>query len=75
MDGLSVVDVQNDFCGGGALEVPDGDAVVEPMNRLMEHQGFDVVLHLGATRAIGAQPGDAERTLEELRRAGVQVVD
>jgi nicotinamidase/pyrazinamidase len=177
MDGLIVVDVQNDFCGGGALEVPDGDAVVEPINRLMqqfsfvvatrdwhpldhdsfraqggpwpvhcvrespgaqlhpglesdridaivdagyepdlegysgfdatdletllrEHdvdlvhvaglaldycvrataldarrKGFDVVLHLGATRAIDAHPGDAERTLEELRQVGVQVVD
>jgi nicotinamidase/pyrazinamidase len=177
MDGLIVVDVQNDFCGGGALEVPDGDAVVEPINRLMqefpfvvatrdwhppdhgsfraqggpwpvhcvretpgaqlhpelasnridaivdagyetdlegysgfeetdlervlrEHdvdrvhvaglaldycvrataldarrKGFDVVLHQGATRAIDAKPGDADRTLEELREAGVQVVD
>ena len=25
---LVVIDVQNDFCPGGALEVPDGDAVV-----------------------------------------------
>ena len=33
-DALIVVDVQNDFCGGGALAVPDGDAVVEPINRL-----------------------------------------
>ena len=29
-----VVDVQNDFCPGGALEVPDGDAVVAAVNRL-----------------------------------------
>lgn len=177
MDGLIVVDVQNDFCAGGALEVPDGDAVVGPINELMEqvpfvvatrdwhppdhdsfqaqggpwprhcvretggaelhpklhtsqidaivdagrepgHEGysgfehtdlerllrergvdtvhvaglaldycvrataldaraagFDVVLHRGATRAIDAQPGDAERSLEELRAAGVKVVD
>jgi nicotinamidase/pyrazinamidase len=177
MDGLIVVDVQNDFCAGGALEVPDGDAVVGPINELMErvpfvvatrdwhpsdhdsfqaqggpwpvhcvretggaelhpklhtsqidaivdagrepgHEGysgfehtdlerllrergvdtvhvaglaldycvkataldarkagFDVVLHVDATRAIDAQPGDAERSLEELRAAGVQVVD
>ncbi len=33
-DVLLIVDVQNDFCRGGALEVPDGDAVVEPINRL-----------------------------------------
>jgi nicotinamidase/pyrazinamidase len=31
---LLVVDVQNDFCPGGALGVPDGDAVVAPINRL-----------------------------------------
>ena len=30
---LLVVDVQNDFCAGGALEVPGGDRVVEPLNR------------------------------------------
>lgn len=177
MDGLIVIDVQNDFCPGGALAVPDGDAVVEPINRLIEQfevvvatrdwhppdhrsfreyggpwpphcvqgtegaqlhpaldsdridavvdagfepdlegysgfeetdlervlrerevdtvhvaglaldycvrataldareKGFGVVLHLGATRAINAQPGDDERTLAELRKAGVQVVD
>jgi nicotinamidase/pyrazinamidase len=177
MDGLIVVDVQNDFCPGGALAVPDGDAVVEPINRLAgqfqfvvatrdwhppDHSsfreqgglwpvhcvrdtggaqlhpklhtsqidaivdkgrerdvegysgfeqtelerllhdqgvdrvhlsglaldycvrataldarraGFDVVLHRGATRAINANEGDEERTLEELRGGGVEVVD
>jgi nicotinamidase/pyrazinamidase len=175
MDGLIVVDVQNDFCSGGALAVPDADAVVEPINELMDEfefvvatrdwhppdhgsfvdqggpwpphcvqgtpgaelhpglhanridavvdagyepelegysgfeetdlerllrdggvdvvhvaglaldycvrataldareKGFGVVLHLDATRAINAQPDDAERTLEELRQAGVQI--
>ena len=33
-DCLLIVDVQNDFCGGGALEVPDGDAVVPVINAL-----------------------------------------
>jgi nicotinamidase/pyrazinamidase len=177
VDALIVVDVQNDFCSGGALAVPDGDAVVEPLNALMERvpfvvatrdwhppdhhsfaeqggpwpvhcvrdtpgaqlhpglaaervdaivdagrepgeegysgfentgleqllrdrdvdtvhigglaldycvrataldarkAGFDVVLHTAATRAIDAQPGDAERALAELREAGVRVVD
>ena len=32
---LLVVDVQNDFCAGGALAVPAGDRVVEPINRLL----------------------------------------
>ena len=31
---LVVVDVQNDFCPGGALAVPDGDAVVAVINRI-----------------------------------------
>jgi len=177
MDALIVVDVQNDFCGGGALEVPDGDAVVEPLNALMREvdlvvatrdwhppnhrsfvseggpwpahcvqgthgaelhpdldrrridavvdkgrepedegysgfektdlqrllgdhkvdtvhigglaldycvrataldarqRGFEVVLHRGATRAIDASPGDAERAVRELSEAGVSVRD
>jgi nicotinamidase/pyrazinamidase len=33
---LIVVDVQNDFCPGGALAVEHGDDVVEPLNNLME---------------------------------------
>src|SRR5919204_3163904 len=40
MRALIVVDVQNDFCPGGALGVPDGDAVVEPINRLASDAGF-----------------------------------
>jgi nicotinamidase/pyrazinamidase len=35
MDILAVVDVQNDFCPGGALAVPDGAAVVPEINRLI----------------------------------------
>lgn len=42
MDALIVVDMQNDFCSGGALEVPDGDAVIEPLNRLAERLPFVV---------------------------------
>src|SRR3954454_19982767 len=41
-DILLVIDVQNDFCPGGALAVPDGDAVVPVINRLAEH--FDHVV-------------------------------
>ncbi len=32
---LVVVDVQNDFCPGGALAVHEGDRVIEPINRIM----------------------------------------
>lgn len=42
MDALLIVDVQNDFCPGGALEVPDGDEVVPVINRLSKH--FDNVI-------------------------------
>ena len=31
---LIVIDVQNDFCPGGALAVKGGDGVTEPLNRL-----------------------------------------
>jgi nicotinamidase/pyrazinamidase len=33
-DVLLVVDVQNDFCPGGALAVADGDAVIDPIHNL-----------------------------------------
>jgi len=42
MKALLIVDVQNDFCPGGALAVPDGDKVVPVINRLMDH--FDVIV-------------------------------
>ncbi len=175
MRALIIVDVQNDFCPGGALAVPDGDHVVEHVNRLaaaapyvaatrdwhppdhgsfMEHggrwpvhcvrdtsgaqlhpgldqsnvdvivdkglerdregysgfegtgleqllhdhavqtvhvaglaldycvkataldakrRGFEVIVHRGATRAVEVQPGDGERALAELLRAGVRI--
>ncbi len=34
-DVLLVVDIQNDFCPDGALAVPEGDAIVPLINRLM----------------------------------------
>ena len=37
-DVLLVVDVQNDFCPGGALAVPNGDEIVPVVNRLV--RGF-----------------------------------
>ncbi|HLA68972.1 MAG TPA: nicotinamidase [Bacteroidota bacterium] len=42
MRGLLVVDVQNDFCPGGSLAVPNGDNVVPVINALMEK--FSVVV-------------------------------
>ena len=39
---LLVIDVQNDFCPGGALAVADGDAVLAAANRLMG--AYDLVV-------------------------------
>jgi nicotinamidase/pyrazinamidase len=177
VDALIVVDVQNDFCPGGALAVRGGDEVVEPLNWLMRQHdlvvatrdwhppdhssfeeqggrwpahcvqdtrgaelrsglderaidvvvdkgqapdeegysafdgtdlaqllrerdieevhigglaldycvkataldalkaGFPVTVHLNATRPVEVEEGDGERAVEELRRAGVVVID
>jgi nicotinamidase/pyrazinamidase len=42
MRALILVDIQNDFLPGGALAVPDGDAVIEVANRISS--GFEVVV-------------------------------
>lgn len=42
MNALLIVDVQNDFCPGGALAVPEGDRVVPVVNRLQP--GFELVV-------------------------------
>lgn len=36
--------------------------------------GYAVTLPLAATRAVEAQPGDSQRAVEEMRRAGVTVI-
>ena len=38
------VGVQNDFCAGGSLAVPDGDAVVPVLNTLREKLHWDLVV-------------------------------
>lgn len=42
-DILVVVDVQNDFLPGGALAVPDGDAVIAPINALAQYFGHVIL--------------------------------
>lgn len=42
MHALIVIDVQNDFCPGGALAVERGDEIVQPINALMA--SFDAVV-------------------------------
>jgi len=38
-DAFILVDVQNDFCPGGALPVPEGDRVIPPLNHLLKRAG------------------------------------
>jgi nicotinamidase/pyrazinamidase len=33
-DVLIVIDIQKDFCPGGALAIPDGDSVIEPIHKI-----------------------------------------
>ena len=66
MNAVILVDLQNDFVPGGALAVPDGDAVVEPANRVQPK--FDLVVATQdwhppnhgsfAANHPGKQPGD-----------------
>jgi nicotinamidase/pyrazinamidase len=42
MKALILVDLQNDFCPGGALPVPEGDRVMAVANRVQRH--FDLVV-------------------------------
>lgn len=66
-DVLLVVDVQNDFCPGGALAVPEGDQVVAAINRLagrFDHivltQDWHPPNHLSfASQHPGKQPFDS----------------
>ena len=60
-DLLLVVDVQNDFCPGGALAVPRGDEIVPAVNRLARHFAHVVLTQdwhpLGHSSFAGAHPG------------------
>jgi nicotinamidase/pyrazinamidase len=62
-DLLLVIDVQNDFCAGGALAVPEGDAVVPVINRLTEGFGHVVLTQdwhpAGHSSFATSHPGSA----------------
>lgn len=44
MKALLLVDIQNGFCPGGNLAVPQGDEIVEVANRLIREGGYDVIV-------------------------------
>ena len=66
MNALIIVDLQNDFCPGGALPVPEGDRIVAVINQLQRR--FDLVVATQdwhpanhgsfATNHPGKKPGD-----------------
>ncbi|KQV38573.1 MULTISPECIES: bifunctional nicotinamidase/pyrazinamidase [unclassified Rhizobium] len=41
---LLLVDIQNGFCSGGNLAVPEGEAVVAVANRLIAEGGYDLIV-------------------------------
>ena len=52
---LVIVDFQNDFCPGGALAVPDGDAIAGRVNELAAQYGDGQVPrppHWGGYRVV-----------------------
>lgn len=64
-----MIDVQNDFCPGGALAVNDGDAVVQPLNmlsrafyekgaRIAATQDWHTEGHISFASSHNKNPGD-----------------
>jgi nicotinamidase/pyrazinamidase len=63
---LLLVDIQNDFCPGGALPVTEGDLIVPAVNRLMQMQFFHKIVatkdwhppgHVSFASRHGGEPG------------------
>lgn len=44
MKALLLIDIQNGFCPGGNLPVPEGDKIVPIVNRLIEDGGYDLIV-------------------------------
>jgi len=67
---LIVIDVQNDFCPGGALAVADGDAVVPRINALMAEHAVVVLTqdwHPASHASFAANhPGAAPFSLTQM---------
>lgn len=70
MKALIVIDVQNDFCPGGALAVGEGDVIVPGINALMED--FDAVVltqdwhPAGHSSFASSHPGKDPMTVTEM---------
>lgn len=63
VEALLVVDVQNDFCTGGSLPIPEGELIVPLANRLLERSAIRVLTadwHPPSHASFAAsQPGTA----------------
>ncbi|MCA0941395.1 bifunctional nicotinamidase/pyrazinamidase [Salipiger pacificus] len=70
MHALIVIDVQLDFCPGGALAVPGGDEIVAPINALMDAVDTVVVTQdwhpAGHSSFASAHAGKAPYELTEM---------
>ncbi len=70
MHALLVIDVQNDFCPGGALAVEGGDSIVQPINALMaEHDAVILTQDwhpAGHSSFASRHPGKAPFELTEM---------
>jgi len=58
------------FIGGLALDVCVRATALDARK-----EGFEAWLIRSATRAVNAEPGDGERAIQEMRRAGVRIVE
>ncbi len=76
-EALLIIDVQNDFCPGGALAVPDGDDVVDPINELLREFQVCVLTQdwhpEGHSSFASQHPGAAPFTTTEMSY-GAQVL-
>lgn len=67
---LIVIDVQNDFCPGGALAVPSGDDIVPGINALMSDFGVVVLTQdwhpAGHYSFASSHPGKAPMEMTEM---------
>ncbi|RMH51284.1 MAG: bifunctional nicotinamidase/pyrazinamidase [Alphaproteobacteria bacterium] len=74
---LVLIDIQNDFCPGGALAVPDGDAIVAGVNALQDRFAVRILTqdwHPADHLSFAASHPGAEPFSETLMPYGRQVL-
>ncbi|MCF7943878.1 MAG: bifunctional nicotinamidase/pyrazinamidase [Spirochaetia bacterium] len=70
---LIIIDVQNDFCSGGALAVPDGEAVIPVINAVSEQFAFTAATQdwhpEGHVSFASSHPGQSPYTTVNIGKA------